>query len=33
MWFEIFTASPLSSSGRPVDEISDAGVSLLPSFE
>jgi hypothetical protein len=30
MWFQIFTASPLPSSGRPVEDTSDADVSLLP---
>lgn len=36
MWFQILTASPLPSSGRPVVDTSDADVSLLPaqvSFE
>jgi hypothetical protein len=30
MVFQIFTASPLPSSARPVEDISDADVSLLP---
>jgi hypothetical protein len=30
MWFQIFTASPLPSSGRPVEDTSDADASLLP---
>jgi hypothetical protein len=31
MWFQIFTASPLLSSGRPVEDkdTSDASISLL----
>lgn len=29
MWFQIFTASPLLSSGLAVEENSDADVSLL----
>ena len=36
MWFQIFTPSLLPSSGRPVENPSDADVSLLPaqvSFE
>jgi len=36
MWFQIFTASPLRSSGRPVEDSSDADASLFPvgvSFE
>jgi hypothetical protein len=28
--FQIFTASPLPSSGRPVEDTSDADVSSLP---
>ncbi len=27
MWFQIFTASPLLSSGRPVDDACDAEIS------
>jgi hypothetical protein len=30
MWLQIFTALPLPSSGRPVEDTSDADVSLLP---
>jgi hypothetical protein len=30
MWFQIFTASPLPFSGCPVEDTSDADVSLLP---
>jgi len=36
MVFQIFTASPLPSSGRPVEDSSDANASLFPigvSFE
>jgi hypothetical protein len=36
MWFQIFTASPLRSSDRPVEESSDTNASLFPvgaSFE
>jgi hypothetical protein len=36
MWLQIFTASPLPFSGRPIENTSDADVSLLPaqvSFE
>jgi hypothetical protein len=36
MWFQIFTASLLPSSGRPAENPSDADVSFLPaqvSFE
>jgi hypothetical protein len=29
MWFQIFTASPLLSSGLPVEETFDADISLL----
>lgn len=29
MWFQIFTASPLLSSGHPVEDTSDADISLL----
>jgi len=29
MWFQIFTASPLPTSGRPVEDSSDADVALL----
>jgi hypothetical protein len=29
MWLQIFTASPLLSSGRPVEDISHTDVSLL----
>jgi hypothetical protein len=29
MWFQIFTASPPLSSGRPVEDTSDADISLL----
>jgi hypothetical protein len=29
MWFQIFTASPLLSSGHPLEETSDADTSLL----
>jgi hypothetical protein len=30
MWFQIFTASPLLCSGRPLKHTCDADVSLLP---
>jgi hypothetical protein len=30
MWFQIITASPLPSSGRPVEDSSDANASLSP---
>ena len=36
MWFQVITASPLPSSGRPVEDSSDANASLFPigvSFE
>jgi hypothetical protein len=36
MWFQIITASPLPSSGRQVEDSSDASASLFPvgvSFE
>ena len=36
MWFQIITASPLPSSGRPVGDGADANASLFPigvSFE
>jgi hypothetical protein len=29
MWFQIVTASPLPSSGRRVEDTSDADISLL----
>jgi hypothetical protein len=29
MWFQIFTASPLLSSGRPLEDTCDADISLL----
>jgi hypothetical protein len=30
MWFQIFTASPLLSSGRSLKDTCDADISLLP---
>jgi hypothetical protein len=30
IWFQIFTASPLLSSGRPVEDSCYADISLLP---
>jgi hypothetical protein len=30
MWWQLFTASPLPSSGVPVEDTSDADVPLLP---
>jgi hypothetical protein len=30
IWFQIFAASPLLCSGRPVEDERDADVSLLP---
>jgi hypothetical protein len=30
MWFQIFTASPPLSSGRPLEDTCDADISLLP---